>query len=178
MRRVLFVFIILAAVAFGWQQVATVTSAADFTLRGATVSPGQGVPNWPVMAGDEIIAGSKPVTITFPDGSTVTLGAGAKARIEMEDGKPVVRLESGAAAYSFKTPGAVKLYALDKAVTPTGLTGSFGLGAAPLGAVSHGRFWTARNTLIVLGVAGAAAGVGTGVARGGGEPVPVSPAKP
>jgi hypothetical protein len=175
-QRAISLLVVLAMVVFGWQQVAMVSSTGGFTLRGATVSPGQGVPNWPVMAGDEIVAGTKPVTITFPDGSTVTLAAGSKAKVEMEGGQPVVRLESGAASYSFKTPGAVKLYALDRVVTPTGLTGSFGLGTAPPGAVAHKGFWTSRNVLIILAIAGTVgASAGAIGAAGGGEPVPVSP---
>ena len=59
-RAVSLVLILLALVATMSGQgtkLATATSAQPFMLRGATVNP-SGVPSWPVMAGDEIAAGS------------------------------------------------------------------------------------------------------------------------
>ncbi len=58
---------LLAATAWAQTQVATVTSSATFTLRGAGITPGQGIPMWPVLAGDDVKAGSTLTIVTFPD---------------------------------------------------------------------------------------------------------------
>lgn len=139
-------------------QVATVSSSQPFTMNGATVNPA-GVPSWPVMAGAEIVAGSAPVTVTFPDGSRVSLAPGSKSRIEMQNGKPVFRLLAGEAAYDLRSADAVILYAIDKNVAVSGLRNTYSIG----GAKRAGTFWTGRNMALVFGGAAAAA-VGIGVA--------------
>ena len=50
--------VFMAVTAWAQTQVATVTSSATFTLRGAGITPGQGVPMWPVLAGDHVTAGN------------------------------------------------------------------------------------------------------------------------
>jgi hypothetical protein len=74
--------------------VATVTSSRAFDLRGATVKP-DGVPSWPVMAGDEIKTSSAPARILFRDGSRVTLDAATAVRVEESVSGVNVRLSSG-----------------------------------------------------------------------------------
>jgi hypothetical protein len=64
--------VLAAVVGWGQNQVATVTSYTPFTLRGAAI-PGQGVPMWPVLAGDTVKAGNALTNMTFPDGSVLTL---------------------------------------------------------------------------------------------------------
>jgi hypothetical protein len=130
MRRfsgVLILVLLLVALAFAQVQVATVTSTSPFQLRGASVTPSQGVPSWPVMPGDKIKAGSAPVTVTFPDGSTITLAPGSEIKVTQSGATPVVTLLSGSASYTLKTLASVGLVA-DGAVTPTSLTGVLTLG--------------------------------------------------
>ncbi|MBA3974970.1 MAG: hypothetical protein C0504_12235 [Candidatus Solibacter sp.] len=111
------------------------------------------------MAGAEIAAGTAPVTLTFPDGSRISLAPGAKARVEMQNGKPVFRLLEGEAAYDLKSADSVVLLALDKTVAVSGLRNSYSIG----GLSKPGTFWTGRNLALVFGGAAAAA-VGIGVA--------------
>ncbi|MBE0658996.1 MAG: hypothetical protein IH602_14985 [Bryobacteraceae bacterium] len=139
-------------------QVATVSSSQPFTMNGAAINPA-GVPSWPVMAGAEIVAGSAPVTLTFPDGSRISLAPGSKARIESQNGKPVFRLQEGEAAYDLRSAESVILFALDKNVAVSGLRNTYSIG----GAKKAGAFWTGRNMALVFGGAAAAA-VGIGVA--------------
>ena len=113
-----------------WAQapVATVTSSGPFELRGANVTPGQGVPSWPGLAGDTIKAGNTPVTVTFPDRSTIILNPGSSAKLDLSGQTPVFQLTSGSASYSLKTLTAVKLMAATKVVTPSNLAGLLELG--------------------------------------------------
>jgi hypothetical protein len=169
--RLLLIAILTATITWA-QTVATVTSTATFTLRGAQVNPAQGVPSFPVMPNDVIKAGSQPTSITFPDGSVIALAPNAEARIEVVDGKPLFRLISGEAQYKLKTLGAVILFNGNTAITPTQLS-------AVLAAtkVSAG-FWTPLTTGLVLGATGAAAGLGVGLTQalqGGAPPSPSQP---
>jgi len=135
-----------------------------FTLRGVTVNPEQGVPTWPVLDGNTVIAGTSPVTLTFADGSTIILDPGAEAILTLSYGvpeyvhgtgpTPVFRLRKGAAYYSLKTPNSVVVISGNESITITSLTGRIVLeGAKRTGAV-----------LAVVG-AGAAAGLGVGVSK-------------
>jgi hypothetical protein len=169
MRSVsLAVLIVLAVLVVGiaQTQIATVTSSAPFRLRGAQVTPGQGVPSWPVMASDTIIAGTAPVSITFPDGSSITLTPGSQATISMQGAMPVFNLQSGTAQYSLRSALAVRLEARNKPVTPVTPAGR----AEPAGVYSVGEaargggFWTPGHKAAVILGSAAAAGVGVGVA--------------
>ena len=139
------------------QPVATVTSSASFTLRGAAVSPGQGVTMWPVMAGDSVKAGNAITIITFPDGSVITLEPGAEAIVTFANGMPVFQLVSGTAHYSLKSLSAVQLVASGQTVTPTALSG-----VITPGGLQAAGFWTVGHTLAVVG-----GGAGAGAAIGG-----------
>src|SRR5947209_3737096 len=88
----------ISALCWGQTQVATVNSASAFTLRGAPVNPGLGVPSWPVLAGDTLKAGTLPVTVTFSDGSTIILNPGSEATLDFSGQTPVFRLIKGAAS--------------------------------------------------------------------------------
>ena len=96
---------LLLTAAFAWaqSQVATVTSTAPFTLRGAAVTPGGGVPSWPVMSGDTIKSGGAVSIVTFPDGSVMTMEPGAEVKVFLENGKPVFQLTAGVSGYSLKS---------------------------------------------------------------------------
>lgn len=161
----------MAGVAIGQQSVATATSSATFQLKGAPVNP-SGVPNWPVNAGDEVVAGTAPVTLTFADGSKISLAPGSKCVVGMEGGKPTFRLTGGEALYDLKTTGGVKLYALNRVVQPSGLQGEYNLG----GGAKAASFWTpAHKALVGVVVVGTGVGVGVAVAKGKSTPAPVSP---
>jgi hypothetical protein len=169
---------VLASGSWGQNQVATASSSAPFELRGAAVNPGQGVPAWPVMPGDEMIAGDGPVTVTFPEGSTVTLGVASKARINMSGQTPEFDLESGSAQFSLKTLSSVILAHNGKAISPENLTGDFAVnegGGAAVGALHQGPI--RRSTLFFVGAAGAAGGLGYGIYRGLSGGPSVSPSR-
>ena len=164
--------LIAAGVAGAQQQVATVTSSAPFTLRGAPVTPGQGVPMWPILAGDTVKAGNALTIVTFPDGSVITLEPGAEAKVDYVNGKPVFQLLSGSARYSLKYVAAVQLMAANQKATPKGLTGVLTSGGSQAGT---GVFWTAGHTAAVVTGAGAAAGLGVGISHATGGGPAVSP---
>jgi hypothetical protein len=148
-------FILIASVAFArpQDQIATVTSSAKFQLRGAVITPGTGVPNWPVLAGDTIKSGTELTVVTFTDGSVLALNPGSVATVDLMADTPVFRLLSGSAAYSLKSATSVELLATDKKVNVVALTGSYSIG----GAKQAGGFWTAGHTAAVVG---GVAGVG------------------
>jgi hypothetical protein len=170
--NILTVFLTIALLGWSQSQVATVTSAAPFKLRGASVTPGQGVPSWPAVAGDLVTAENGPVTVSYLDGSSFILDPGSTAKINISGQSPVFQLQSGLARYSVKSLTSVRLMALETTVGPTKLSGIL--------RISNGRpvlgFWTPGHTALVVVGAGAAAGLGIGVARAtsGGDPVSVS----
>lgn len=177
MRTVAFMMVLLSGALMA-QQVGTLTAAGPFTLKGAKVDP-KGVPAWPVSAGDEIATAAAGVTVTFMDGSKITLQPHSKAKVEMEAGVAVFRLLECGAYYEMKTVSSVKLYAKDQAVKATDATGKYSLGCAikpAAAAAGAGGFWTAKTTVIVI-AAGASAGVATGVAVANQDGKPVSPTR-
>src|SRR5579863_3903839 len=86
---------VACAVAFAASPVATITSSGKFELRGVSVK-NEGIPSWPVMAGDEIRTLGSSATILFRDGSTVMLSEQAFARVEKSGNKVSFRLLDGA----------------------------------------------------------------------------------
>ncbi len=165
-----FVALFITMAARAQTQVATVTSSAPFTLRGAGITPGQGVPTWPVLAGDVVKAGNTLTIVTFSDGSVVTLAPGSEGKIDIVNGKPVFQLLGGTARYSLKSTMAVQLMEASQTVTPTALLGTLTLG----GNKAAAGFWTAGHIAAVAVVAaGTAAGLGVAVSAAvkGGSPV-------
>lgn len=125
------------------------------------MNPSAGVPNWPLLPGDTIQAGKTPVTITFPDGSTVLLAPGASGRVNMSNGVPVFQLDSGSAHFTLKKKGAVILRTGNSVTNPADLVGDLDFG----GTKPPAGWWTAgRTTGVVVGAAGAAA-LGIGLAQ-------------
>lgn len=107
MRRPLFVLIaasVLAAIVSAAGPVGSVSSLSALTLRGARV-PVEGVPNWPLMVGDELTAGASIATVTFKDGSRVILSENTRVRVEEVDGRPTVRLLSGSLEFQTRAGG-------------------------------------------------------------------------
>jgi hypothetical protein len=172
MRRVSAVALILltAAVASAQNQVATVTSSAPFALRGATVIPGQGVPTWPILPGDELKAGNALTIVSFPDGSVLTLSPGSDAKIDFANGKPVFQLLCGKADHVLKSASAVELMAGNQVITPKAISGE--LTVTHCSGVPAGAFWTAGHTAAVVLVVGAAIALPIGIyeATQGGAP--------
>ncbi len=164
----------LAAGLSAWAQfeVGTVTSSAPFRLRGAAITPGEGVPSWPVMPGDTIKAGDAVTIVTFTDGSVLSLEPGAEGNFDAAGATPSFQLASGTVVYSLKSKTSVRLFSGDKAVNPPNLTGSYSRN----GQRPSGGFWTPAHTAIVGGVAaGAATGVALGVAESNSSGSQVSP---
>ena len=153
----------LAVVVVAQTQVATITSDSPFQLRGVGVTPGQGVPSWPVMPGDAVQAGQTPLTLTFSDGSTIVLSPGATAKVDLAGKTPVFQLQSGSAHYMLKTLSSVKLEQLKATVNTKDLVGDLVVGSDKLPA----GWWTTGHTLAVIGGAAGATALGVGVAKGG-----------
>ena len=154
---------------WGQSALATVTSAGQFQLRDAVITPGLGVPSWPVLAGDTIKAGNAITVITFQDGSVIVLDPGAQGTVDVSDGISVFRLTMGSARHSLKSLTSVKLIAGDKLVTPRSVTGSYSQSAGS-------GFWTPGNVGLAVGV-GAATAAGLGVAVSNNSGSAVSPSR-
>jgi hypothetical protein len=181
-------YILISAVVFAmgagaWAttEVATLSSSGPFELRGASITPGQGVPAWPVLAGDRISSQKTVVTFTFPDGSLVTLGASSQVSVEVSGRTPVFRLEGGTAQYSLRSLTAVKLMALNTTVSPAELSGHYGLDTTTVKGVAAapGANSGAKATLALSAVAAAASfsALGYSVSQGSSSGVAVSGSK-
>jgi hypothetical protein len=158
-------------------QLATVNSAAPFQLRGATVVPGQGVPSWPVMPGDEIVAGDAPVSVTFADGSNIVMGVSSEAVVDRAGQTPEFELLSGKAQYFLKSPSAVKVLRYGKPVDAKGQSGGTTSAQSKptfTSAVHSGVF--SEGGLIAIGAV-AAGGAGYGIYEGLHGGSSVSPSK-
>ncbi len=167
--------VFMAMAAQAQTQVATVTSSAPFALRGADLTPGQGVPMWPVLAGDSIKSGSAMTIVTYPDGSVITLAPGSEARIDLVNGKPTFQLLSGTARYSLKSTTAVVLLVSNQTVAATSTGGVLTMGGSQAAAAG---FWTAGHIAAVAIVAGAtAAGLGYAVSDATSGGAAVSPSQ-
>jgi hypothetical protein len=86
--------LIVVGIASAAQPIATVTSSSSFQLRGHAVNV-DGVPSWPLAAGDDIAAGREPATIQLRDGSRVILQQGSHLRIDARETTVEFHLLSG-----------------------------------------------------------------------------------
>jgi len=167
----LFGVVLMSVAGLAQTQVATVTSSAAFTLRGAGITPGAGVPTWPVLAGDSVTAGTALTILTFPEGSVVTLAPGAEGKVGFVNGKPTFQLVSGKARYSLKSQNSISLLTATGAVAVAGLSGTL-----TLGGVAAAAFWTAGTVTAAAIIGGAAAaGLAVGVSHAVNGGAPVSP---
>jgi hypothetical protein len=122
-------FFALAGFAFGGAPVAIVTSSGSFDLHGSAVKT-DGIPSWPVMAGDEIVTHASAALIRFQDGTSVALGENSRAKVETVDGVLVFRLFGGAMQVTGTQTSAVRFYdgnrpvAVHSGVNPSVGTGS------------------------------------------------------
>jgi len=165
-KRVSTLLVSFLVAALAQNQVATVSSDTAFQLRGANIAPGQGVPNWPVMPGDAIKAGETPVTVSFPDGSTIVLAPRSSAKIGLAGQKPVFQLLGGSAHYSLKDLNSIVLMAGKDTVAAKDLVGDLALG----GNKPSAGWWTTSHTVAVVGGAAAATGLAIGVVQSRKEP--------
>ncbi len=101
----------LPAVAAAAIPVATVSSSADFSLGRAQIQV-RGVPDWPLVSGDEITVGIAPALVTFKDGSRAFLNTGARARLDVTGKQPVLRLLNGDLAYKLERSSRVGIAGL------------------------------------------------------------------
>lgn len=160
--------LVISSLAFAQTQIATITSDSPFQLRGADITPGQGVPSWPAMPGDTLQAGQTPLTITFQDGSTLVLAPGTTAKVDLAGNTPVFQLECGSAHYTEKTLSSVKLMQASRTVTPKDLVGDLMVDCK-----KPGGWWTPGHTAAVVGGSAGAIGLAVGIL----ETRTVSPSK-
>ena len=136
-------------------------SDGPFRLRGANITPGQGVPSWPVIPGDTIRAGQTPVVIKIEGCSTITLAPESSGQLDLQGKTPVFRLESGTAHYELTSLTCEKLFAGNTSTVPSSLSGDLQLAKNTL----PKGWWTTGHTVAVLGGAGGAAALGVGLAK-------------
>jgi ferric-dicitrate binding protein FerR (iron transport regulator) len=160
-KNLMALLLVSAAAASAQKEVARVTASASFMLRGALITPGQGVTVWPVLAGDDVTAGTSPTSVTFPDGSALTLAPASEAKVDFVNGKPVFQLISGNAPYSLKSTSSVQLMVGAKTTTVEGLTGTLKVDNDQKVAAE-----TVAGTAAGVGAAGGAGGLSTGAVIG------------
>jgi hypothetical protein len=107
------VLAVLCSVGLAERPVATITSSEAFELSGVRV-PVAGVPQWPLVSGDEVVTGSAPALVSFADGSRVTMNARSRVKLQASGKETVLRLLKGDMAYKVAKNSPVKLAALSK----------------------------------------------------------------
>ena len=131
MKAAVLVVLVFAIAVFAASPVASVSSGSDFTLRGQKVTTA-GVPSWPVLAGDSILAGTTPTKIRFQDGSVVMLSPDSSAKVEETDGGLVFRLISGSMALNVAPSSTLSVFSGQTAVSATpNVETSVSAGGAP-----------------------------------------------
>jgi ferric-dicitrate binding protein FerR (iron transport regulator) len=105
-RLILF---LAAASAFAATPVASIVSSTDFQLSGANVIAA-GVPSWPLMAGDTVVAGTSTARIRFVDGTVVTLGPKSKATVQEKNDDLSLRLLSGFLTFTLAPNSTLSVY--------------------------------------------------------------------
>lgn len=154
--------VLLYSSAFAAAPIASASSSQKFVLRGAEV-PVEGVPNWPVFAGDEIVAGKANVALKLSCGSRVYLHPGTDARVGVDASRITVHLSQGDVTYKLSKGCPLALAGLDgePVVAPEAGSAALVKGAIVLGAA---------------GASGAAYGISQAV-QNYGTPPSVSPSR-
>jgi len=110
--------------------IANVSSSEAFKVSGVSV-PVSGVSSWPVIAGDELMAGNAPVVLTFKDGTRVTLGKNSRATVEGKNKNAALRLLDGAMGFTLSQGSNVRLYSAGNLVNAqAGVAGTAVAGTA------------------------------------------------
>ena len=117
MYRLVFCGLIATLYLAAASSVGTITSAEPFLLSGTRV-PVAGIPNWPVLEGDDVVMASSPGLIIFRDGTRVYLLPNSKIKISADQQGTLVRLEDGGLAYKFSNNSRVNLSALSNEALP------------------------------------------------------------
>jgi hypothetical protein len=109
--------------------VATISSSGTFELRGVEVKV-DGVPSWPMLAGDDVRTTNAPALIQFRDGTRVTLAEKSQAKVEKSGEGLVLRLRTGSMEFNIASGSTLKVFNADMpvaaaaGVTRTTTTGS------------------------------------------------------
>jgi hypothetical protein len=103
--------------------IATISSEEPVRLRGVHV-PVAGIGSWPLVAGDDIATGSAPAVVLFRDGSRVTLAPNSRARLDLLDSKPEMRLLGGFLHYSRSESSSLRIIAQGSLATGNSGTAS------------------------------------------------------
>lgn len=85
---------------------ATITSCSSFELSGSSVNIG-GVSSWPLVAGQDIVAGVSSLTIVFRDGSRITLAPGS--RFKTDSSGSAVNLTGGSMQFFLASSSLLKI---------------------------------------------------------------------
>lgn len=125
-RLIVFALVTFALAPCTWAAtlVGRVSSSQSFKLNG-TPMPVEGVPSWPLYAGDVIVTQAAQATIVFRNGSRVVLEPNSELKVEIKDKKPVVRLLRGNGKYFIA--GTVVALSTAAAVSLGGASGNGGL---------------------------------------------------
>lgn len=114
--------------------VGKVTSAEPFRISGTTV-PVAGVPNWPLVDGDEVALSKAYGELLLADGTRLLVWPDSKFAVTVHGSRTLVRLEQGVLAYRFAKDSTVDLAALDLEPIPTTA------GEGHLMAIEEQAFW-------------------------------------
>ena len=88
--------------------VAKVTSSKSFRIGGVPV-PVAGVPNWPLVDGDEVAMAKGPGEVVFQDGTRLYVLPETRFTVTVEDKRAAVQLSEGGMAYLFSKDSSVEL---------------------------------------------------------------------
>lgn len=135
--------LLMASLCCGQSVVASAIASGPFILGGLRI-PTEGVPSWPVLAGDRIASGVSLVTITTTDGSRINVDRNSVVTVERTPAGVSVRVEQGTATYNL-TRGGVTEVVLTRASTPpasgSGTISTIGT-VKPVGGVGSGGIGT------------------------------------
>jgi len=95
--KLLCVPLVSLSVAFAANPIGVLTSAGSLRLNGVSL-PVEGVPNWPLTAGDEIITGSHPAVIVLHDQSRVKIDKKSRVMLKRLAGRVEVWILAGTLA--------------------------------------------------------------------------------
>jgi hypothetical protein len=110
---------VLAAFAVAAQPVASAVSFSSFDLDGNQVNVA-GVPAWTIMSGSNIAAGASSLTVSFKDGSRITLSPFSRLRVDQAGTS--VNLLAGSMVFS--RPASSPLQILEGGQSVIGSSGS------------------------------------------------------
>jgi ferric-dicitrate binding protein FerR (iron transport regulator) len=104
-----FILFLVAGCAFAAAPVASIKSSSDFQLSGVSVATA-GVPSWPIMAGDTVVAGTTAATIRFMDGTMVTLAPYSQVAVQEKKDDLSLRLLNGFMSFTLAPSSALSVY--------------------------------------------------------------------